>query len=85
MVAVLVGAARRAVGSILIAVTDERRARARAGYVTARPGDFLQATWDAIWGAYTALFRGAIYNTRAETFELGDPPAHRDRRSSPRR
>jgi simple sugar transport system permease protein len=60
-------------GSLLIAVTDER-VRETAGYVFARPGDFLQAVWDAIWGAYTALFRGSIYNTRAETFETSIRP-----------
>ena len=55
------------VGSLMIAVTDEE-VRASASYVFARPGDFLQATWDAIWGAYTALFRGAIYNDRVDDF-----------------
>jgi simple sugar transport system permease protein len=62
-----------AFGSILIAVTDEE-VRGTAGYVFAAPGDFFQALWDAIWGAYTALFRGAIYNTRAETFEQAIRP-----------
>ncbi|MCW2835497.1 MAG: beta-methylgalactoside transporter inner rane component [Nocardioides sp.] len=55
------------VGSVMIALTDEE-VRASAGYVFARPGDFLQATWDAIWGAYTALFRGAVYNDRVDDF-----------------
>ena len=55
------------VGSLMIALTDEE-VRASASYVFARPGDFLQATWDAIWGAYTALFRGAVYNDRVDTF-----------------
>ncbi len=62
-----------AVGSLLIAFTDER-VRDSTGYIFARPGDFFRATWDAIWGAYTALFRGSVYNTRAETFELGIRP-----------
>ncbi|MGZ8745256.1 MAG: ABC transporter permease [Nocardioides sp.] len=62
-----------AVGSLLIAFTDER-VRESASYIFARPGDFFQATWDAIWGAYTALFRGSVYNTRAETFETGIRP-----------
>jgi len=61
------------VGSVLIAVTDEN-VRSTAGYIGARPGDFLSATWDAVWGAYTALFRGAIYNTNAETFQQGIKP-----------
>ena len=61
------------VGSVLIAVTDEN-VRAAAGYLTARPSDFFQATWDAVWGAYTALFRGSIYNTNATTFQQGIKP-----------
>ena len=56
-----------AVGSLLILVTDED-VREAATYLFARPGDFLQAAWDAIWGAYTALFRGAIYNDRVDEF-----------------
>ena len=56
-----------AVGSLMIALTDER-VRDTATYVFARPGDFFTATWDAIWGAYTALFRGAVYNDRVDDF-----------------
>ena len=61
------------VGSVLIAATDEH-VRDTAGYIGARPGDFFQATWDAVWGAYTALFRGSVYNTRAESFDQGIRP-----------
>ncbi|CUR57209.1 putative sugar ABC transporter, permease protein [metagenome] len=61
------------VGSLLIAFTDEQ-VRDSAGYVFARPGDFFSATWNAIWGAYTALFRGSIYNTRAQDFVTGIRP-----------
>jgi simple sugar transport system permease protein len=53
------------VGSLLIMFTDDR-VRETFGYVTARPGDFFSASWDAIWGAYTALFRGAIFNPGRE-------------------
>ena len=42
------------------------------------PSDFFQATWDAVWGAYTALFRGSIYNSRAGDVRAGHPAAHRD-------
>lgn len=73
MVAVLSVLLAIAFGSILIAVTDED-VRTTAGYIFAAPGDFFNALWDAIWGAYTALFRGSIYNTRAETFELAIRP-----------
>jgi len=73
LVAVLAVALAVAVGSLLIAFTDER-VRETSGYIFARPGDFFQSTWDAIWGAYTALFRGSVYNTRADTFETGIRP-----------
>ena len=61
------------VGSLLIAFTDDR-VRDTLGYVTARPGDFFSASWDAIWGAYTALFRGAVYNTRVDDFATAIRP-----------
>ncbi len=54
-------------GSVLIAATDDN-VREASGYFFSRPGDMLQAIWDAIWGAYTALARGAFYNTRADSF-----------------
>ncbi|HEU4811381.1 MAG TPA: ABC transporter permease [Nocardioides sp.] len=73
LVAVLAVLLAVAVGSLLIAFTDER-VRDSAGYVFARPGDFFQATWDSIWGAYTALFRGSVYNNRVDTFETGIRP-----------
>jgi simple sugar transport system permease protein len=56
-----------AVGSLMIALTDEE-VRETASYVFARPADFFNALWDAIWGAYTALFRGAVYNDRVDDF-----------------
>ena len=55
------------VGSIMIAATDDT-VRETAGYVFARPSDFFSAVWDAVWGAYTALFRGAIYNNLVTDF-----------------
>ena len=58
------------VGGILIAVTDEDVA-ASAGYFFARPGDTLAAIWSAVAGGYEALFRGAIFNTRADDFLTG--------------
>jgi ABC-type uncharacterized transport system permease subunit len=61
------------VGSLLIAFTDEQ-VRESARYFFARPGDLLQSSWDAIWGAYTALFRGSIYNDRVDTFEQSIRP-----------
>jgi len=49
------------VGSVMIAATDEV-VRDTATYITARPSDFLTATWEAISGAYSAMFRGAVFN-----------------------
>ena len=48
-------------GGILIAATDER-VQATSGYFFARPGDMLGAAWDAVFGAYSALFQGSILN-----------------------
>jgi len=73
IVAVLSVVLAVAVGSLLIAFTDEH-VRSTASYIFARPGDFFSASWDAIWGAYTALFRGSIYNTRAEDFQTAIRP-----------
>ncbi|MBP2437530.1 ABC transporter permease [Microbacterium amylolyticum] len=53
-----------AVGGILIALTSDD-VRSSAGYFFARPGDTFAALWQAIAGGYDAMFRGAIYNTRA--------------------
>ena len=49
------------VGSVMIAATDDG-VRETLSYVTARPSDFFSALWDAISGAYSAMFRGAIFN-----------------------
>lgn len=56
-----------AVGSLMILATDAE-VRATAGYLGARPADFLQAVQESITGAYSALFRGAIYNANADGF-----------------
>ena len=55
-------------GSLLIAATDEA-VRDASKYFFAAPGDFFSAAWDAIWGAYTALFRGSIWNTNGTDFQ----------------
>ena len=60
-------------GSILIAFTD-KDVQATAGYFFARPGDMLAAVWEAVSGAYAALFRGAVYNYRADDFATGIRP-----------
>ncbi|WP_051171976.1 ABC transporter permease [Microbacterium indicum] len=58
------------IGGILIAVTSED-VIASAGYFFARPSDMLSAIGQAVAGGYSALFRGAIYNTNADDFLTG--------------
>ena len=48
-------------GAILIAAADGSVQRS-AGYLMARPGDFFTAVWNAVGGAYSALFQGAVVN-----------------------
>lgn len=55
------------VGGILMAITDEEVQEA-AGYFFARPGDTFVAIWNAVYGGYEAMFRGAIFNPRANDF-----------------
>ncbi|MDQ2624582.1 MAG: ABC transporter permease [Actinomycetota bacterium] len=54
-------------GSIMIVATDEA-VRSTAGYFFSRPGDMLGAATTAVGDAYAALFRGAVWNFRAESF-----------------
>jgi len=61
------------VGGIMIAFTDED-VQASAVYFFARPMDTLVAIWDAVSGAYIALFQGSIYNFGAPTFARGIRP-----------
>jgi simple sugar transport system permease protein len=60
-------------GSIMIAFTDEGVQDA-AGYFFARPGDLFAALGQAVGGAYSALFQGAVYNFRADSFAAGIRP-----------
>lgn len=55
-------------GGILIAFANEE-VQTTISYVTARPTDFLAALWNSVFGAYDAMFRGSIFNYRAD--ELG--------------
>ncbi|MPV36677.1 ABC transporter permease [Georgenia subflava] len=54
-------------GGVLIAVADAD-VQESLGYLFARPSDFVGAAWDAVYGSYRAMFRGAIYDFQAETF-----------------
>ncbi|AEE46985.1 ABC transporter permease [Cellulomonas fimi] len=60
-------------GSIMIAFTDEGVQEA-SQYFFARPGDTLAAIGQAVGGAYAALFRGAVYDFRADDFATGIRP-----------
>ncbi|SNC71365.1 nucleoside ABC transporter membrane protein [Kytococcus aerolatus] len=51
-------------GAVLIAFADET-VRETASYLFARPTDFLGAVWTAVSEAYTALFKGAVFNPDA--------------------
>ncbi|MFU8945578.1 ABC transporter permease [Mycetocola zhadangensis] len=61
------------IGAVLIAVTNEDVQEA-SGYFFAAPGDTLAAIWNAVSGAYGALFQGAIYNFRRDSFLDGIKP-----------
>jgi general nucleoside transport system permease protein len=47
------------VGGLLIAVSDSRTTHAMT-YFFSYPSDTFSYGWDAIWGAYKALFEGAV-------------------------
>lgn len=60
-------------GSILIVVTNPA-VIAASGYFFSRPADTFIAIWNAVAGAYSSLFQGAIYNFRADSFAKGIRP-----------
>jgi general nucleoside transport system permease protein len=61
------------VGAIMIAFTDER-VQETSGYFFSRPSDTFSAIWQSVSGAYSALFQGAIYNFRRDSFAAGIKP-----------
>lgn len=65
MIAVLAVVIALIVGAVLIAVTNED-VIAAAGYFFSRPMDLIVAVWDAVAGAYGALFRGSVFNYQAD-------------------
>lgn len=62
-----------AIATLFIIFTNEDVQRT-LGYVFNQPADFFVAAGRAVSDAYVALFRGAIYNTRADTFAAGIKP-----------
>ncbi len=51
--------------SVLIAAANPL-VQSTATYFFARPSDMLGAAWDAVYSAYSALFRGAVFDYQAE-------------------
>jgi len=58
------------IGGLLIIVTDPDVTET-ASYLFARPADFFGAAWSAVSDAYSAMFRGAVFNYEAPTFARG--------------
>ncbi|MHB1064348.1 MAG: ABC transporter permease, partial [Georgenia sp.] len=67
LVSVLAVLVALVLGGVLIALADGR-VQETLVYVLARPADFFGAAWDAVYSAYRAMFRGAIYDFEAATF-----------------
>jgi simple sugar transport system permease protein len=61
------------VGGVLIAIANQD-VQAAIGYFFNKPGDTFAALWNAVSGAYVAMFRGAIYNYNAHDFANGISP-----------
>jgi general nucleoside transport system permease protein len=61
------------VGAVMIALTDEG-VQTTSGYFFAQPGDMFVAIWNAVFGAYSALFQGSVYNFRVSDFAKGIRP-----------
>ncbi|ODA91046.1 ABC transporter permease [Leifsonia xyli subsp. xyli] len=58
------------VGGVFIAATNQQ-VQAALGYFFARPGDTFAAIGNAVGGAYSALFQGAVYNVNAPDVATG--------------
>lgn len=55
-----------AVGAVLILATNPQ-VQATTGYFFARPTDFFVTSFEVVRDAYSALFRGAVYDWQAST------------------
>lgn len=73
MVSVLAVLLALIIGGLLIASTDER-VSTTAGYLFARPTDFLGAVWNAATRSYIALFQGSVFNPRGNGLALQFAP-----------
>ncbi|MFC8921284.1 ABC transporter permease [Cellulosimicrobium sp. NPDC057127] len=68
LVSLLAIVAALVLGGVLIAAADPEVQEA-ATYFFARPTDMLEAIWDAVFGAYSALFQGSVINFGATDLE----------------
>ena len=64
LVSLLAIVAALVLGGVLIAAADPEVQEA-ATYLFARPSDFFEAVWAAVFGAYSALFQGSVVNFQA--------------------
>jgi simple sugar transport system permease protein len=55
------------IGGLLIIAADQQ-VQESLGYFFSRPGDSFAAMWQAVSGAYVAMFQGSIINFGADTF-----------------
>ncbi|WP_375730877.1 ABC transporter permease [Demequina sp. NBRC 110054] len=67
LVVVMAVVASMIIGGLLIIFADSD-VREAAGYFFSRPMDTFSAAWDAVSSAYTAMFRGSVWNYSADTF-----------------
>ncbi|WP_083966627.1 ABC transporter permease [Demequina globuliformis] len=67
LVVVMAVVAALLIAGILICFADED-VRAAAGYFFSQPGDTFSAIGDALGGAYSAIFQGAVVNFQANDF-----------------
>lgn len=54
------------IGGVLIAFANPA-VREASSYFFARPGDTISAAWTAMFDAYVAMFRGSVFDWRANT------------------
>ncbi|MEL5992097.1 ABC transporter permease [Microbacterium phosphatis] len=74
IVRTLVAIALSLIAGLLLVVFTNEDVRPTLSYVFGRPSDFFQAAGGAISTAWDALIRGAIWNTRADSFADGIRP-----------
>ncbi|MDT3767263.1 ABC transporter permease [Gleimia hominis] len=61
------------IGAVIVVIFNED-VQTTAGYLLARPSDFLSASWNAFSGFFSSLFRGAVVNYQADSFAAAIKP-----------